>query len=112
MIETFDLAITKIRRLRDEWHRAGSKRNATPAYYLAFGMHMIRFKAQKPLYRDYANLLNIAYRTFGRDEFQCGEESVRKTYQRFVKRNPNAFRFALAPGVSVALSMIFDYRDI
>ena len=43
MIEAFDLAIAKVRHLRDELHRAGSKRNATPSYYLAFGLlHLIR----------------------------------------------------------------------
>ena len=111
MMEAFDLAIARIQNLHEEWYRAASRRNATPNFYLALGMHLIRSRAGSPLYRDYTILLNTAYHVFGRDELQCSEDSVRKTYQRFIKRNPRTLRYELAPGVRLTRPIIFDARD-
>ena len=55
---------------------------------------MIKRNAGQPLYRDYVNLLNVANLVFGHDDLVVGEDAVRKTYQRFMKRNPEIFEFS------------------
>ena len=111
VVEGFDLAFERLCQCQKKLENATSNRLNSPAFYLSLGLHLIRSRSDKSFYRDYANLLNCAYQTFGRDDIEVGEEAVRKTYQRFINRNPEAFSFAIAPGVAVSLSMILDARD-
>ena len=110
-IEGFELAFERLCQCQKKLANAISNRLDTPAFYLSLGLHLIRSRSDKSFYRDYANLLNCAYQAFGREDIECGEEAVRKIYQRFIKRNPEAFSFAIAPGVAVSLSMIVDARN-
>lgn len=106
MMEAFDLAIRKLRILQDEMRSQASKRTAKPTFFLALGITMIKGKAGQPLYRDYANLLNVANQVFGRQELLVGEDAVRKTFQRFMKRNPDAFEFSSAGLVVLAIVLL------
>jgi hypothetical protein len=106
VIEGFELAFERLCQCQKKLENATSNRRYSPAFYLSLGLHLIRSRSDKSFYRDYANLLNCAYQAFSREDIECGEEAVRKTYQRFIKRNPEAFSFAIAPGVAVSLSMI------
>jgi hypothetical protein len=110
VIEGFELALERLRQSQKKLENASSNRLDSPVFYLSLGLHLIRSRSDKSFYRDYANLLNCAYQAFGREDIECGEEAVRKTNQRFIKRNPDAFSVAIAPGVAVSLSMILDAR--
>jgi len=111
MIEAFDAAIAKLRLLQGDLRQSTSKRTSTPTYYLALGIFLIKRRAEQPFYRDYANLLNIANQVFGHDELEVGEDAVRKSFQRFMKRYPDAFQFALGPNAVVTPTMVFDVRN-
>jgi hypothetical protein len=104
--QAFDLAIGKLRLLQDEMRRYASKRTARPSFFLALGITVIKETAGQPLYRDYANLLNVANQVFGHSELVVGEDAVRKTYQRFMKRNPDAFKFEFSTEALAFLAIV------
>jgi len=108
--QAFDLAITKLRSLQDEMRRYASRRIAKPTLFLALGIRLIKEVAGQPLYRDYANLLNVANQVFGHEELLLGEDAVRKIFQRFMKRNPDAFEFELSAEALAILAIILIGR--
>jgi hypothetical protein len=108
--QAFDLAIGKLWLLQDEMRRYASKRTAKPSFFLALGITFIKETAGQPIYRDYANLLNVACQVFGHEELLVGEDAVRKTFQRFMKRNPDAFNFELSTEALLILAILLIAR--
>jgi hypothetical protein len=107
MIAAFDLANVKLRLLEKEMRQFASKRSANPSFFLALGITLIKKSAQQPHYRDYATLLNVAYQVFGHDELEVGEDAVRKTFRRFMKRNPEAFNLLDSKFTLLLLVVVF-----
>jgi hypothetical protein len=106
LIQPIDLAISKLRLFEQKMRQFASKRTATPSFFVALGISLIKETAKQSHYRDYANLLNVANQVFGHDELLVGEDAVRKTFQRFMKRDPHAFEFELSPEAAVFLAIV------
>jgi hypothetical protein len=67
-----------------------SRHNLNTTFFLAWLVSSLKEKVGSPRYREVATLMKYAYAAYGRDDFDIGEEALRKTYSRFMKDRPLA----------------------
>jgi hypothetical protein len=95
LLEKLSEATDRLRTSAKELRVTFSKHKVNPNFFLALLINHVQERTGSPRYREISLLLECAHVAFGQGIPLISEESLRKTYSRFMKVNP--FRNLVSP---------------